>query len=125
MVNGQLPAFFRQLRQVLAAQAARAVPDTQLLERFIHHRDEAAFEVLVWRHGPMVWNVCERVLRHRQEAEDAFQATFLLLVRKVRSINRREALGSWLYKVAYRLALQARASLSKRETLSLGSAEEQ
>jgi RNA polymerase sigma factor (sigma-70 family) len=90
--------------------------DGQLLERFITHRDEAAMETLVRRHGPMVLGVCCRVLGHPQDAEDAFQATFLVLVRKAASITQRELLGNWLYGVAYRTALDARAAAARRRT---------
>jgi RNA polymerase sigma factor (sigma-70 family) len=90
--------------------------DGQLLECFVTRRDETAFEVLVRRHGPMVLRVCRRVLRHAQDAEDAFQATFLVLVRKAASIGQRELLGNWLYGVAYRTALDARAAAMRRRT---------
>jgi RNA polymerase sigma factor (sigma-70 family) len=90
------------------AAGAGATTDAQLLERFVKSRDEAAFEVLVWRHGGMVYNLCRRVLRQADAAEDAFQATFLTLARKAHTVYKREALGSWLYKVAYRAALDAR-----------------
>jgi RNA polymerase sigma factor (sigma-70 family) len=86
------------------------VTDAELLERFLRDRDEAAFELLMWRHTPVVMGVCRRVLRHRQDAEDAFQATFLILARKGHSIGRRESLTGWLYTVAYRVALRARAA---------------
>jgi serpin B len=85
-----------------------ALTDAQLLERFASGRDEAAFEVLLWRHGPAVLGVCWRVLRDSQDAEDAFQATFLTLARKAASIRRRDVLGGWLYRVAWRIALAAR-----------------
>jgi RNA polymerase sigma factor (sigma-70 family) len=84
------------------------VSDAALLERFVRRGDEAAFELLVWRHGPMVLGVCRRVLRHEQDAEDAFQATFLVLARKAAEAGRRGSLGGWLYTVAYRVALRAR-----------------
>src|SRR5207245_3439648 len=93
--------------KVAGLHGAGRSSDEELLERYAVGRDQAAFEVLVWRHGPMVLNLCRRILRHEQDAEDAFQATFLTLVRKAGSIAKREALGSWLYKVAYRVALGA------------------
>src|SRR4051794_23983782 len=79
--------------------------DEDLLARFAVARDEAAFELLLRRHGGMVLAVCRRITRHEQDAEDAFQATFLALARKAGSIGRGAALASWLYKVAYRAAL--------------------
>jgi RNA polymerase sigma factor (sigma-70 family) len=88
--------------------------DALLLDRFIRQRDEAAFAVLVRRHGPMVLGVCRRVLRDAHEAEDAFQATFLVLVRKGAAIARPELLGNWLHGVAYRTARTARARAAPR-----------
>ncbi|HEY7330475.1 MAG TPA: sigma-70 family RNA polymerase sigma factor [Gemmataceae bacterium] len=88
--------------------------DEELLERFVASRDAASFEVLVRRHGPMVLGVCRRVLQHPQDAEDAFQATFLVLVRKAASLCQRELLGNWLDGVAYRTALDARAAALRR-----------
>ena len=87
--------------------------DADLLARFAENRDEAAFEVLVWRHGPMVHGLCRRLLRRREDADDAFQAAFLILVRKARSISKRISLGSWLYKVTYRVALEVQAREAK------------
>src|SRR6516225_4994305 len=85
------------------------VGDGQLLERFVQERDESAFELLLWRHGAMVLNVCRRLVPRDEDAEDAFQATFLALVKKARSIRQRDGLAGWLYRVAYRAALAARA----------------
>src|SRR5262245_24107226 len=91
-----------------------APSDGQLLQRFVRQRDDLAFEVLVWRHGPMVLGTCRRLLRHEHDAEDAVQATFLVLARKAGSISQRELLGTWLYRVAYRVALRARDRAARR-----------
>src|SRR5262245_53590280 len=90
------------------------VSDAELLRRFAGVRDESAFELLVWRHERLVWGVCRRVLRDAHTAEDAFQATFLALALKAGSISKREAVASWLYQVAYRTALRARACAVQR-----------
>src|SRR5262249_43115396 len=81
---------------------------------FVTRRDEAAFTALVRRHGPMVLGVCQRVLSHRQDAEDACQATFLVLARKATSPRWHDSVASWLYEVAYHLALKARAAAARR-----------
>jgi len=101
-----------RLRQLVVM--TDAVPDADLLDRFITDRDGPAFAALVRRHGPMVLAVCRRVLCHRQDAEDAFQATFLVLARRAETIQLRSPLGSWLYGVAYRTALSARRAASVR-----------
>jgi RNA polymerase sigma factor (sigma-70 family) len=88
--------------------------DAHLLARFIEHRDELAFEALVRRHGPMVLGVCRRLLRGAHDAEDAFQATFLVLARKAGALKSREAVGNWLYGVAYNVAQKARSVASQR-----------
>jgi RNA polymerase sigma factor (sigma-70 family) len=108
MATGQLSDVLRHLRG--AALQGGGMTDGQLLECFVTHRDEAAFEALVRRHGPMVLGVCRRVLRNHHDAEDAFQATFLVLARKATAIGRRELLGNWLYGTAYRAALEAKAA---------------
>ncbi len=87
--------------------------DEHLLDRFAFQGDEAAFEAIVKRHGPLVWGVCRRILKCEQDIEDAFQATFLVLVRKAQSIRRRASVTCWLHGVAHRIALQAFAQ-SKR-----------
>lgn len=88
--------------------------DSQLLELFVHWREEAAFAALVRRHGPMVLSVCRRVLRHVQDAEDAFQATFLVLAKKAHQLQRPGLLANWLYGVAYRTAVHARQRATVR-----------
>src|SRR5213592_259624 len=88
--------------------------DGQLLDSFVRRRDSVALEAIVGRHGPMVWGVCRRVLRNHHDAEDAFQATFLVLVRKAASVVPREMVANWLYGVAHQTALKARATTAKR-----------
>jgi RNA polymerase sigma factor (sigma-70 family) len=106
----------RNLRKSLLVQEAKGMTDGQLLESFVGRREKAALEVLVHRHAAMVWGVCRRLLRHEQDAEDAFQATFLVLVRKAASVKPRELVGNWLYGVARQTGLNLRAALGKRRT---------
>jgi RNA polymerase sigma factor (sigma-70 family) len=109
-----LPTILWDLRKRVSPPPTRGVTDTELLQRFVNTRDESAFELLVWRHGPMVLSVCGRLLSDAHAQEDAFQATFLTLVRKAPSIGKRSSVGSWLYKVAHRIALRARARAALR-----------
>jgi RNA polymerase sigma factor (sigma-70 family) len=102
------------LRKVALLQEADRLTDAQLLESFLLHGEEASFEALVRRHGPMILGVCRRVLHDRHDSEDAFQATFLVLLRKASSIGKRELLVNWLYGVAYRTALKARNATTRR-----------
>jgi RNA polymerase sigma factor (sigma-70 family) len=99
----------RHLKKLLAGPQARGLSDGQLLERFVQFREEAAFEVLLERHGPLVWAVCRRMLRRPHDAEDAFQATFLTLARRAAAIRKPESVSCWLYGVAYRTARRALA----------------
>jgi cobalt-zinc-cadmium efflux system membrane fusion protein len=112
MAGEPLGTFLRRLRCAFAPEAG-SLSDDQLLERFVSRRDEAAFEVLVWRHGGLVLSVCGRLLHHAEDREDAFQATFLALARRAASIARGAAVGSWLYKVAYRVALRLRSRAAR------------
>ncbi len=96
------------------ASAAEAAPDATLLTKFIESRDDGAFAALMNRHGPMVYGVCRRALRNSQDAEDAFQATFLVLVRKASSVQPRDRVGNWLYGVARQTAVRARSLVAKR-----------
>jgi RNA polymerase sigma factor (sigma-70 family) len=114
MPDGQLQEVVHYLRRVTAPGGPGSVSDAELLERFARWRDEAAFELLVWRHGKMVLGTCRRLLRHEQDAEDAFQAVFLVLARRAGALGRRQSVGGWLYRVAYHLALRARAAGSRR-----------
>jgi RNA polymerase sigma factor (sigma-70 family) len=106
------------LRLVRGLPPADGTGDAALLERFIAWRDEAAFELLVYRHGPMVRGLCRRVLRHEQDAEDAFQATFLALARQAPAV-RGGSLAGWLYRVAFHAALKAKARSARRGTAAL------
>jgi RNA polymerase sigma factor (sigma-70 family) len=99
----------------LAGDPPGAATDGELLQRYLISREEAAFAALVRRHGAMVFAVCQSVLRQRQDAEDGFQAAFLILARKAGSIHRHEGLGAWLQRVAYRVALKARADNLRRQ----------
>ena len=114
MGDERLGTLVRHLRRAVAPGGAVGLRDGELLERFLRERDEAAFELLLWRHGPMVLGTCRRLLRHAADVDDAFQATFLVLLRKARSVTRGEALGAWLYRVAYRVALRARSVARRR-----------
>src|SRR5438105_1293432 len=100
-------------RAALMADGA-GLTDGQLLDRFVTQRDQAAFEVLVRRHGGMVISVCRRLLHNKEDTEDAFQTTFLVLVRKAASISARELVANWLYGVAYNTALKAKALRARR-----------
>ncbi|MCI0683287.1 MAG: RNA polymerase sigma factor [Gemmataceae bacterium] len=108
MATNRLSSVLQRLLHRVAPATPGEAHDADLLDRFVRSRDEAAFELLIWRHGPMVLGLCQRLLDSEQDVEDAFQATFLVLVRKARSIGKREALASWLYKVAHRIACRAR-----------------
>jgi RNA polymerase sigma factor (sigma-70 family) len=114
MNGGQLRSVIRHLWETVRPAEAGGLEDAELVRRWAAERDSAAFEVLLWRHGPMVLGLCRRLLRHEQDAEDAFQSTFLTLALKAGSIARGRAVGSWLYTVARRAAQQARAAAARQ-----------
>ena len=116
MVAGQLSSVIRYVRRLAGTPAEFEDGDGQLLQRFAMLGDSAAFDALLGRHGSMVWGVCRRLLGDDHDAEDAFQATFLVLVRNARSISKQDSAGSWLYGVAYRTALKARAEAARRRS---------
>jgi C-terminal peptidase prc len=114
MAHGQLQTLLWHLHRTMSGTDAGAAPDRQLLERFAAGRDEDAFAALVRRHGPLVWGVCWRALRHVQDAEDAFQATFLVLARRAGSVSWHPSVANWLYEVASRIAAEARTRNARR-----------
>src|SRR5215472_10939055 len=113
MARGPIGTLIKYLHKSAGRPGADDLSDARLLERFAADRDEAAFEVLVGRFGPMVLGVCRRVLGDVHAAEDAFQATFLVLARKAHALRRQELLGNWLWGVAYRTARRAKADAAR------------
>ncbi len=109
-------AFFNQLERLFGQGTTLGSSEGELLERFVTGHDEVAFEALVARHGPMVLSVCRQMLRDPNDVDDAFQATFLVLVRKAGTLRRRDLLGNWLYGVAYRVAARARSLSARRNS---------
>ena len=113
MPTGPTTDGIEHLRRAVLQRDGAGLGDGELLGRFVESRDDAALAALVKRHGPMVWGVCRRLLSHH-DAEDAFQAAVLVLVRKAASVVPREMLGNWLYGVAHRTALQAKRAAARR-----------
>jgi RNA polymerase sigma factor (sigma-70 family) len=114
MATAPLQQVLHRLRQLVGQRGADQTSDARVLERFVRASDERAFEFLLGRHGPMVLGVCQRILGDSHLAEDVFQATFLVLVRKAASLRQPERVGNWLHGVATRLALKARADAARR-----------
>src|SRR5437016_2613116 len=104
----------RHIRRLVSGPGPGSATDAALLERFVECRDEEAFAALVRRHAGMVFGVCRRLLGNTADAEDAFQATFLVLARKAASVRFRDALAAYLHGVARRLALKARTARARR-----------
>lgn len=114
MPSGELGSVLRRIRRVIGMQAVADSPDRELLERFVNRSEEEAFEALLRRHGPLVLAACRRMLSEPHDVEDAFQATFFIFVRKARGIARGEAVGSWLYRVAYHASARVRARAARQ-----------
>lgn len=113
MANGSLSGVVRQVERLFHQGTATGLAEGQLLERFIARGDDVAFEAIVARHGPTVLRVCRQLLSDPNDVDDAFQATFLVLVRKAGAIHQQDALGGWLYGVAHRVAVRARHQASR------------
>src|SRR5262245_6563082 len=114
MAGGQLRQLLLHIRALVGAAPSGEDSDRALLTRFAADRHQDAFTELVRRHGPLVWGVCQRLLRHEQDAEDAFQATFLLLARKAGAGRWQASVAGWLYETARRTALKARCAAGRR-----------
>jgi len=114
MATNQTSKVIQHLRSTVLLQDGAGLTDGQLLDRFIEQRDDVAFAALVKRHGPMVWGVCRRILGRHHDAEDAFQAAFLVLFRKAGSVRPSQMVANWLYGVAHQTALQARRTVARR-----------
>ncbi len=114
MARGEFGEALREVDRLFGAGTMAGLGEAQLLERFAGDRDEAAFAVLVARHGPMVLGVCRRLLRHEQDVEDAFQATFLVLARRAGGLRDAGKLAPWLYGVAHKVAARSRAVAGRR-----------
>ncbi len=120
MGNQDRAILFKQIDRLHRDGTFTAQSDGQLLDRYLSYRDEGAFEAIVNLHGPMVLSLCRRLLRDPRDIEDAFQATFLVLARRAGSIRQREVLSSWLYGVAYRIAVRARSEVLRRRSIETG-----
>jgi RNA polymerase sigma factor (sigma-70 family) len=114
MPEKSIDPVLRHIRHLTGTQPILDLTDGQLLERFTTGHEEAAFDVLLQRHGSMVLGLCRRLLRHPHDAEDAFQAAFLVLVRKCGALDKNRSLGPWLYTVAYRIARRAQVDAARR-----------
>ncbi len=117
MTNGVRGSVIQSIQSLYNEGSVGGMTDGQLLEQFLsqqHERAEIAFAALMSLHGPMVWDVCRSVLSDAHAAEDAFQATFLILARKAGSIRRRDAVGPWLHGVARQVAVRTKAVMARQ-----------
>jgi RNA polymerase sigma factor (sigma-70 family) len=114
MANASLSSFLENIQPRQQLPLSRVFTDAQLLKCYLTEQDESAFELLMERHGPIVYSVCRRILHDAQDAEDACQATFLILARKAASIGKHESVSGWLYMVAYRIALRSKTRNMRR-----------
>jgi RNA polymerase sigma factor (sigma-70 family) len=114
MAGGHIAVVYRQINRLFGSGSVAGLSEGQLLDRFISGRDDDAFEAIVARHGPMVLSVCRSLLRDPNDVDDAFQAVFLVLVRRAPALSRRDLLGGWLYGVAQRVARRARSQAARR-----------
>src|SRR5262245_21016191 len=117
MATPALGSVLHNLRLSWRSKEEGSRPDGDLLESFLTRRDESAFEALMRRHGPMVLGVCRRVLQNEHDAEDVFQAAFIVLARRARALDGSGSVANWLHTVAYRLALRARAGAARRRAV--------
>ena len=115
MPNEQSETPLRDIRRLFSEGTVAGLADAAAAGRFVDSRDEAAFATLVAAHGPMVMAVCRRVLSNANDVEDAFQATFLVLARKARSVRAEKSLGAWLHRVAHRVAVNANRDAVRRQ----------
>jgi RNA polymerase sigma factor (sigma-70 family) len=126
MAGNSSDRVLREVRRIFCLGACGSLSDAQLLDRFLSQKDEsaeAAFEELMIRHGPMVLRVCRSVLQDSHDAQDAFQAVFLILANRARVIRRKESVGSWLFGVAHRVAVRARNRAARRRAIDRLTAE--
>jgi RNA polymerase sigma factor (sigma-70 family) len=114
MATGQFAGVYRQIDRLFRSGSVAGLTEGQLLDRFVRDRDDTAFEAIVARHGAMVLGVCRANLRDPNDIDDAFQATFLVLVKKANSLHHRDLLGPWLHGVAHRVSRRARIDAAKR-----------
>src|SRR5262249_25092185 len=114
MSSSQATHVLRFIRNLVEAKHTATLTDRELLERFLTRADEAALVALIRRHGSMVLRLCLRILQNEQDAEDAFQATFLVLSRQAASLRPQASLGGWLRRVACRIAQKARIAAARR-----------